>query len=96
MTCTLCNSGQIGDEFHIILECKSLDNILRKNHLCKYYYQNPNIIKFKELMSTNKKKMSENLCFFIVKIYDTVLYPLSTLLSLLMYTCIIKHPYLFI
>ena len=60
--CTLCNSGH-GDEFHFILECKSLEN-LRKNYLCKYYYQNPNIIKFNELMSTHKKKMLEKLSFF--------------------------------
>ena len=37
-----------------------------------YYYQNPNIIKFNELMSTHKKKMLGKLCFFIVKIYDAV------------------------
>ena len=54
--CTICNSGQIGDEFHFILECKSLKN-LRKNYLCKYYYQNPNIIKFNELMSTVGKTL---------------------------------------
>ena len=72
--CKLCNSGQIGDEFHFILECKSLEN-LRKKYLCKYYNQNPNIIKFNELMSTHKKKMLEKLCFFIVKIYDAVCTP---------------------
>ena len=68
-----------------ILECKSLEN-LRKNYLCKYYYLNPNIIKFNELMSTHKKKTLGKLCFFIVKIYDAVCTPnpnpLSTLLSL--------------
>ena len=68
------HSCKIGDEFHFILECKSLEN-LRKNYLCKYYYQNPNIIKFNELMSTHKKKMLEKLCCFIVKIYDAVCTP---------------------
>ena len=28
--CTLCNSGQFGDEFHFILECKSLENLRKK------------------------------------------------------------------
>ena len=28
--CTLCNSGQICDEFHFILECKSLENLRKK------------------------------------------------------------------
>ena len=40
-----------------------------------YYYQNPNIIKFNELMSTHKKKMLKKLCCFIVKIYDAVCTP---------------------
>ena len=62
--CTLCNSGQIGDEFHFILECKFLEN-LRKNYLCKYYYQNPNIIKLNELMSTHKKEnVGKTLLFY--------------------------------
>ena len=56
------------------LECKSLEN-RRKNYLCKYYYQNPNIIKFNELMSSHEKKMLEKLRFFIVKIYDSVCTP---------------------
>ena len=77
-TCTLQFSGQIGDEFHVILKCKSLEN-LRKNYLCKYDYQNPNIIKFNELytyiMSTHKKKMLGKLCFFIVKLYNAVCTP---------------------
>ena len=28
--CTLCNSDQIGDEFHFILKCKSLKNLGKK------------------------------------------------------------------
>ena len=31
--CSLCKSGQIGDEFHFILDCKPFEN-LRKNYLC--------------------------------------------------------------
>ena len=72
--CTICNSGQIGDEFHFILKCKSLEN-LRKNYLCKYYYQNPNNIKFNELMSIPTKKMLGKLCFFVVKLYNAVCTP---------------------
>ena len=97
--CTLCNSGQIGDEFHFILDCKSLEN-LRKNYLCKYYYQNPNIIKFNELMSIlTKRKCWKNFAFLLL-IYMMlslflILNPLSTLLSLLMYALSNTHIYLY-
>ena len=66
--CTLCNSGQIGDEFHFILEC-------RKNYPFKYYYQNPNIIKFNELMSTHKNENVGKTLLFIVKKIDAVCTP---------------------
>ena len=87
--CTLCNSGQIGDKFHFILECKSLEN-LRKNYLCKYYYQNPNIIKFNDhLCQLTKRKCWKNFAFLLLKYMMRsvllILNPLSTLLSLLMY-----------
>ena len=71
--CTLCNSGQIGDEFHFILECKSLEN-LRKNYLCKYYYENPNIIKFNEIMSTHQKKMYYQYPYLFIYVPMTSLY----------------------
>ena len=67
--CILCNSGQIGDEFHFILECKSLEN-LRKNYLCKYYYQNPYIIKFHRIHANSQKESIGKTLLFIVKIYD--------------------------
>ena len=64
----LCNSGQIGDEFHFILECKSLEN-QRKNYLCKYYYQNQ-----RTFVNSQKENVGKTL-FFIVKIYDAVCIP---------------------
>ena len=77
---------------------KSLQN-LRKNYLCKYYYQNPNIIKFNELMSTHKKKILEKLSFLLLKYMMLsvllILNPLSILLSLLMYVLSNTHIYLY-
>ena len=64
--CTLCNSCQIRDELHYILECDTIQNI-RKYFLCKYYYQRFNIIKFTLLMSTHYETILEKICMFIVK-----------------------------
>ena len=67
--CTLCNHSKIGDEFHYILECDTIQNI-RNNLLCKYYCQRTNAIKVTELMSTQNEAMLKKVCMFIVKIYD--------------------------
>ena len=72
--CTLCNSGQIADEFHYILECKSLCAV-RKEFLPPRYCINPNVIKFSEILSTTSAKKLRNLCTFITKIYDLVCPP---------------------
>ena len=49
--CPLCKcSSSIPDEFHYLLECKSLENE-RKRVIDKNHYTNPNVIHFKSLMS---------------------------------------------
>ncbi len=45
--CIKCNMNTIGDEFHYLLECPSLE-IDRKRLIKPYYFRRPNIIKFKE------------------------------------------------
>ena len=72
--CTLCNNCKIGDEFHYILECDTIQNI-RKYFLCNNYCQRPNVIKFTELMSTHNETILKKICMFIVKIYDAVCPP---------------------
>ena len=72
--CTLCKNNQIADEFHYILECKTLSNV-RKNYLGNYYSSRPNVIKFMEIMSTSNEKMMKKLCIFIQKIYAAVCPP---------------------
>ena len=61
-------------DFHFILECKASIDI-RKDYLGKYYTQRPNVIKFKEIMSTQKEKMLKNLCMLNLKIYGDVCSP---------------------
>ena len=72
--CSVCNSHQIADEFHYILECTALNDV-RKFYLGKYYSNKPNVIKFKDVMSTQNEKLLRRLCMFILKIYDVVCPP---------------------
>ena len=59
--CNLCNSGDIGDEYHYIFRCKSLLNE-RKKLLSVFYYNRPNTYKFEILFqSTNLVDLEKNL-----------------------------------
>ncbi|XP_061167256.1 uncharacterized protein LOC133176104 [Saccostrea echinata] len=63
--CKLCNTGQIADEFHFILECKTLNSI-RKNLLHPRFCKTPNTLKFSEIMSTtNLKTLKKPLYIYI-------------------------------
>ena len=61
--CLLCNEDKIGDEFHFILECKALVD-LRKKFIPKYYYNRPNVLKFNQLMSSDKISLLLNVAKF--------------------------------
>ena len=54
--CLLCNSGDIGDEYHYIFSCPVFDNE-RKSLIRHKFRHRPNVIKFKELM--NSKNCSD-------------------------------------
>ena len=49
--CTVCEANDIGDEFHYLFVCNHFKSE-RKQFLTPYFYKKPNIIKFKELLST--------------------------------------------
>ena len=51
--CTLCNLGEIGDEFHYLFVCEQekIKNS-RKKHLSNYFLHHCNILKFKQSMNT--------------------------------------------
>ena len=72
--CTLCNTGKLADEYHFILECKSLST-LRKEYLISRYCHVPNTLKFKELMTSSNFKTLKKLCIFITKIQELVCCP---------------------
>lgn len=72
--CNLCNCNKIGDEFHVILECKALSK-LRSQFLDTYYCSSPNTKKFYEIMSSVDYITLRKLCFFISKINHIVRSP---------------------
>ena len=61
--CTLCNTDQMGDEYHFLLECPSLAD-LRTRFIPRYYSAHPNFFKYSELLTLNKKKETLNLSKF--------------------------------
>lgn len=69
--CKLCNTGQIADKFHYILECKELLTF-RHRYLEDKYCSAPNTIKFCELMSCNNVTKLKKICYFIIKIYSLI------------------------
>ena len=52
--CNLCNKNDLGDEFHFLLTCPYFEND-RKELLKPYYIRRPNVIKYKELMTSRNK-----------------------------------------
>ena len=65
--CLHCNV--LGDEYHHILECtKYID--LRKKYVPKFYYVNPSMFKFIDLLLCKKKKVQNNLCIYIGKSFS--------------------------
>ena len=65
--CRAC--GVLEDEFHFILECAIYDG-LRKMYFKRYYWQNPNMPKFIELLTSENSKIIKNLSYFIEKAFQ--------------------------
>ena len=52
-TCVICNL--LEDEYHLVLECNMYKE-LRKQNIAKYYWIRPNMMKFIELLTSDRKK----------------------------------------
>jgi hypothetical protein len=65
--CPLCPSNDLGDEMHYLLTCPFF-NVERKKYIPSKYYQRPNIIKFRDLLSTNDTDLLVRLSYFVKKI----------------------------
>ena len=59
--CTLCDSLEIGDEFHCVLACRALRDE-RKECLDSYYLNRINILKFGQLFQLKNKSKLKKLC----------------------------------
>lgn len=62
--CSICD--KLEDEFHFVLECKMYESI-RKEFIPAYYYLNPNMFKFTELIMTNNTKMIRKLSLYLTR-----------------------------
>lgn len=69
--CLLCNLQEIGDEYHYILVCPFFAEE-RKKFIKRYYFSNPNVIKFKELMTHEDEIILKQLSVFIKTLLQTV------------------------
>ena len=62
--CKMCNSGQLGDEFHFCLECPALKE-LRNTFLPANIYKRPNVINFGRILNIKNKITLVNVAKFI-------------------------------
>ena len=63
--CTLClDTSSVGDEFHFMFECPSL-NDLRMKYIPSYFRVRPNTFKFSELFNSHSSSISINTVKFI-------------------------------
>ena len=62
--CELCQKNQIGDEYHYMFECTNLSG-KRTSLLPQHLIDRPNIIKFKNIMTSERKPILQKLCKFI-------------------------------
>ena len=73
--CILCTKLDTGDEFQYLFICNYFQ-AQRKQFLKSYFYKRPNVIKFKELLSTNNVKDLIQLSKFvhiIIKNFSSVI-----------------------
>ena len=63
--CTLCDSEDIEDEYHVTLVCQQFKDLIRAKYINKYYYTRPSMLKFIELMQVDTKREQFKLMLFI-------------------------------
>ena len=61
--CRLCQSGEIGDEYHYLFLCSFFKSD-RKRHIAPYFYKNPNTLKFSELMNKEDTEIMTQTAIF--------------------------------
>ena len=65
--CPLCNTNDVGDEYHYLYKCNYFKEP-RAKFLKRHYYTNPNMEKTEQLFNTSNKKEMLNLAKFVYQI----------------------------
>ncbi len=64
--CNLCNDNRLGDEFHILLECRDANIATpRQKYMPKYYMNHPSMFKLILLLQSDKPKIISKLGAFL-------------------------------
>ena len=64
--CITC--GKLGDEYHFVLICKQDALVsLRRRYIDSYYFLNPSMFKFVQLLTNDEKRTIRNLAVYIHK-----------------------------
>ena len=61
--CRVCNV--LEDEYHFVIECRLYEE-LRNKHIPKYYWLRPSMLKFVQLMKSDKVKLIRNVSQYIL------------------------------
>jgi hypothetical protein len=67
--CNLCMLNEVGDEFHYMLVCPFFC-LQRKRYIPTYFFSRPNVLKFKELLSTENFDLLKNIVFLARSIIE--------------------------
>ncbi len=62
--CTFCNSGEIDDEYHLVMTCDFFKD-LRRKYIKPYYYRHPSMYKCIELFNNTNRRELFRLMLFI-------------------------------
>ena len=69
--CNFCTKQDLADEFHYLFQCPYF-HCSRKKFIKPYFYKRPNMIKFKELLSSESTEQLHKLCKFLKILFDTI------------------------
>ena len=67
--CTLCQTGEVGDEYHYVLICPVFLEA-RKELIQKHYYSRPSVFKFLELINSENKIILVKLAKFLKIVFS--------------------------
>ena len=81
----LCNSQDLGDEFHYLLKCSFMSD-MRKNCIDNNFFRNANILKFGKLMNQTKLSKLKTMSWYLLDLFITMTLCVSSWLTLVCIT----------